>query len=97
MTQTQVLKKVRSAHWRGLQRLYRRAYKEGFEAGVARAHGQGRRGRTIRGDATVDGLVRRIERHFGLDRYGFEVLVVHSGSKTRVPARDLLRRYRREE
>jgi len=97
MTQTQLLKKLHRANWRALQRLYKRVYQEGFEAGLTRAHGQGRRGRTIRGDATVEGLVRRIERQFGLDRYGFEVLVVHAGSKKRVPARDLLRRYRVED
>jgi hypothetical protein len=39
-------------------------------------------------------LVRRIERHFGLDRYGFEVRVVHAGSGRRVPGADLLRKYR---
>jgi hypothetical protein len=77
--------------------MYRLAYQDGFDAGLARAHGGGRRGRTIRADATVDGLVRRIERHFGLDRYGFEVRVVHSGSGRRVPARDLLLKYRIEE
>jgi hypothetical protein len=97
MTQAQLLKKIHRAHWRALQKLVKRAYRDGVEAGLARAHGQGRRGRTIRGDATVEGLVRRIERHFGLDRYGFEVLVVHQGSKKRVPARDLLRRYRVED
>jgi hypothetical protein len=96
MTQTQLLKKIRRAHWRALERLVRRAYKEGFDAGLARAHGQGRRGRTIRGDATVEGLVRRIEQHFGLDRYGFEVKVVHAGSGKRVPARSQLRTYRVE-
>ena len=93
MTQTQLLKKLQRSHGRALQTLWKRAYQEGFEAGLARAHGQGRRGRTIRADATVQGLVSRIERHFGLDRYGFEVIVVHAGSKTRVPSRDLLRRY----
>jgi hypothetical protein len=97
MTQAQVLKKIQRAQWRALQRLVKRAYREGVEAGLTRAHGQGRRGRTIRGDATVQGLVSRIERHFGLDRYGFEVLVVHKGSKKRVPALDLLRRYRVED
>ena len=97
MTQTQLLKKIHRANWRALQKLVKRAYQDGYEAGLARAHGQGRRGRTIRGDATVEGLVRRIERHFGLDRYGFEVLVAHRGSKKRVPARDLLRRYRVED
>ena len=97
MNQTQVLKRVRRAQWRGLERMVRQAYQEGYEAGLARAHGQGRRGRTIRADATVEGLVRRIERHFGLGRYGFEVRVVHQGSKKRVAARDLLRKYRVEE
>ena len=97
MTQTRFLRKAQRAHWRGLQRIVKRAYREGYEAGLTRAHGQGRRGRTIRGDATVSGLVRRIGRHFGLDRYGFEVIVVHGGSKKRVPARDLLRRYRLED
>jgi len=97
MTQSQLLKKLQRANWRALRKLARQAYQEGYEAGLARAHGQGRRGRTIRGDATVQGLVRRIERHFGLDRYGSEVLIVHRGSKKRVPARDLLRRYRVED
>jgi hypothetical protein len=94
MTQTRTLQKLRSAHWRSLERFLKRAYQEGFEAGLARAHGQGRRGRTIRADATVDGLTRLIERHFGLDRYGFEVRIVHAGSKKRVPARDVLQKYR---
>jgi hypothetical protein len=97
MTQTQVLRKLHRANWRQLRKLTRQAYQEGVDAGLSRAHGHGRRGRTIRGDATVAGLVRRIERHFGLHRYGFEVLVVHKGSKKRVPARDLLRRYRVED
>ena len=97
MTQTQLLKKLQRANWRALRKLARQAYQEGYEAGLARAHGQGRRGRTIRGDATIEGLVRRIERHFGLDRYAFEVLIAHRGSKKRVPARDLLRRYRLED
>jgi hypothetical protein len=43
----------------------------------------------------VAGLVRRIERHFGLDRYGFEVRVVHAGSGRRVASRDLLGKYLR--
>jgi hypothetical protein len=97
MTQTQALRRLGRAHWRALERMYRRAYQDGFDAGLARAHGGGRRGRTIRADATVEGLVRRIERHFGLERYGFEVRVVHAGSGRRVPARDLLLRYRLEE
>ena len=49
-----------------------------------RAHGQSRRGRTIRADATVAGLVHLIERHFGLDRYGFQVRVVNARSGRRV-------------
>ena len=97
MTQKQILKKVHRDNWRSLRRLVRSAYIDGVEAGVSRAHGAGRRGRTIRGDATVQGLVNRIERHFGLGRYGFEVLVVHKGSKKRVPARHLLRRYKVED
>jgi hypothetical protein len=96
MTQTETLKRLKRAHWRGIERMLRRAYQEGFDAGLARAHGQGRRGRTIRGDATVAGLVQRIERHFGLDRYGFEVRIVHRGSGRRVAAADTLRRYRVE-
>lgn len=96
MTQTQTLQRLKRAQWRGLERLLKGAYQDGFEAGLARAHGQGRRGRTIRGDATVAGLVDRVERHFGLGRYGFEVRIVHRGSGRRVPATDTLRRYRLE-
>lgn len=94
MTQNELLRKTRRAHWRGLERLIREAYHEGFEAGLARAHGTGRRGRTIRGDATVAGLVQRLERHFGLDRYGFEVRVVHGNSGRRVSLGDEIRKYR---
>jgi hypothetical protein len=94
MTQVQVLRKLKLAHGRALENLLKRAYREGYDAGIARAHGQGRRGRTIRADATVEGLVRLIEAHFGLDRYGFQVRVVHSASGRRVPASDQLRRYR---
>lgn len=61
------------------------------------AHGAGRCGRSIRGDATVDGLVRRMERHFGLDRYGFEVRIVHGRSGRRVPVADEIRKYRAAE
>ena len=93
MTQTQTVRRIKRNHWRTLDRLIRNAYLEGFEAGVARARGAGRRGRTIRADATVEGLVRRIERHFGLDRYDFEVRVVHPGSGRRVPARDHLEKH----
>ncbi len=97
MTQTQVLRKLQRSHWRSLQQSLKRAYREGYEAGLTRAHGQGRRGRTIRADATVDGLVRLIEAHFGLDRYGFEVRIVHASSGRRVPATDQIRKYRIEE
>ena len=94
MTQTQALRKLRQSQWRSLERHLKEAYREGFEAGLARAHGAGRRGRTIRRDATVDGLVRRIERHFGLERYAFEVRVVHPKSGRRIPVADLLLRHR---
>lgn len=94
MTQAQTLRRLKRSLWRGLERLLRRAYQEGFDAGLARAHGQGRRGRTIRADATVEGLIRRIDNHFGLARYGFEVRVVHARSKRAVPSRDLLSKYR---
>jgi hypothetical protein len=97
MTLTRTLKDLRRRHWRGLERLVRRAWKEGFEAGEARARGARRRGRTIRGDATVAGLIAQVERHFGLDRYGFEVKVVHGSSGRRVPSGDRLARYRLEE
>jgi hypothetical protein len=97
MTQTQLLKRIQRANWRSLQRLVKQAYQEGFNAGVARAHGAGRRGRTIRADARVEGLVRRIERHFGLGRYAFQVRVVHAASGRRIPARDLLVKYLTDE
>lgn len=96
MTQTEALRKLKRSHWQSLQRVLKRAYREGYEAGLARAHGQSRRGRTVRGDATVEGLVRLIEAHFGLDRYGFEVRVVHGASGRRVPAGDEIRKYRLE-
>jgi len=97
MTQTQLLKRIQRANWRSLQRLVKRAYQEGFNAGLARAHGAGRRGRTIRADARVEGLLRRIDRHFGLRRYAFEVRVVHAASGRRIPARDLLVKYLTDE
>ena len=97
MTQKQALGRLKRAHWRALERIARRAYQEGFEAGLHRAHGQRRRGRTIRADATVEGLLRLVEQHFGLDRYAFDVRVVHKGSRKHVPLRDLLARYRVEE
>jgi hypothetical protein len=96
MTQTETLRKLKHSHWLTLQRALKRAYREGYDAGIARAHGQGRRGRAVRGDATVDGLVRLIEAHFGLDRYGFEVRVVHGSSGRRVPAGSRIGRYRIE-
>ena len=94
MTQHQALRRLKRQHWRSLEKLVRDAYQEGLAAGSARAHGQRRRGRTIRDDATVEGLTRLIERHFGLDRYGFEIRVVHAGSGRRVPGANLLRTYR---
>ena len=93
MTQTQALKRIKRSHWRSLESLAQRAYQEGFQAGFLRAHGAGRRGRTIRADARVEGLIRLIERHFGLKRYAFEVRVVHPTSGRRIPARDLLVKY----
>jgi hypothetical protein len=96
MTQTETIRNLKRSHWRSLERVVKRAYREGYEAGLARAHGQGRRGRTVRADATVAGLVRLIEAHFGLDRFGFEVRVVHAASGRRVPAGDEIRKYRIE-
>ncbi len=93
MTQTQVLKKLRRSHWIGLEKLLKEAYREGIDAGLARARGQSRRARPIRDDATAEGLIRQIETHFGLDRFAFEVRVVHPGSGRRVPGGDHLRRY----
>ena len=97
MTQSQTMRNLKRRQWRTIEKVLKAAYQEGFEAGLARAHGQGRRGRTIRADATVEGLLRRIERHFGLDRFHFEVRIVHLGSGRRVPAGDLLARYRVED
>ncbi len=93
MTQTETLKRLRRSHWLDLEDLLKEAYREGLEAGLTRAHGQRRRARPIRDDATASGLIRQIERHFGLDRFAFEVRVVHRGSGRRVPGGDLLRRY----
>ena len=93
MTQTHALTRLRRSHWIGLEKLLKEAYQEGVDAGLSRAHGQGRRARPIRDDATANGLVRLIETHFGLDRFAFEVRVVHRGSGRRVPGSDLLRRY----
>ena len=94
MTETQTLKKLKRTHWRSIEGLLKSAYREGLDAGTARARGQSRRGRTIREDATVGGLVRRIESHFGLDRYGFEVRIVHKRSHRAVPASDQIVKYR---
>lgn len=94
MTQTATLQKLRRRQWRSIERILKQAYQEGFDAGIVRAHGQGRRGRTVRADATIAGLANLIERHFGLDRYNFEVRIVHRGSGRRVPAADLLAKYR---
>jgi hypothetical protein len=94
MTETQTLKKLKRAHWRSIEGLLKKAYRHGFEAGVQRARGQSRRGRTIRGDATLGGLVRQIEGHFGLDRYGFEVRIVHKRSRRAVPSHDKVVKYR---
>lgn len=97
MTQTQTLKRLQRSQWRAIRGHLRAAYQEGYEAGLARAHGQGRRGRTIRADCTVHGLLRLVERHFGLKRYDFEVRIVHATSGRRVPGADLLEKYRLDE
>jgi len=97
MTQNRTLKRLHRQHWNSLRKLLRSAYQEGLEAGLARARGTRRRGRTIRADATVDGLVRQIVRHFGLDRYGFDVRIVHASSGRRVAAGSLLRSHRAED
>jgi hypothetical protein len=97
MTQREALARFKRANWRAFERLLKHAYREGYEAGLRRAHGAGRRGRTIRADATVEGLLRLVEKHFGLERYAFDVRVVHKGSRRHVPMRDLLARYRVEE
>jgi hypothetical protein len=97
VTQKEAVRRLKRAHGRALERLVRHAYQEGLDAGLARAHGQGRRGRAIRADATVEGLIERIEQHFALERYGFQVRVVHAASGRRVPGRDLLGKYRLED
>src|SRR5262249_19814317 len=59
-------------HWRAwgrtFEKLLVKAYQDGLKEGIRRAHGDRRRGRSIRADATAEGLVRRIEEHFHLDR-----------------------------
>jgi len=52
---------------------------------------------TIREDATVAGLLRNIERHFGLRPYRFELQIVHPGTRRRVPGSSLLRTYRSDD
>ncbi len=93
MTQTQTLRKLQRRHWRTLEQLVKRAYQEGVKDGRARAHGQGRRGRTIRADATVEGMLKLIERHFGLDRYHFEIRAVHRGTRRHLPLGDPIGKY----
>ena len=39
MTQTQALRSLKRAHGRALEQLFKRAYREGYDAGIARAHG----------------------------------------------------------
>ncbi len=97
MTQNEALKRIRQSHWQSLERHLKRAYQEGVEEGRSRAKGAGRHGRTIRGDATVAGLTRLIEKHFGLARYAFEVRIVHPQSGRRIPTRNLLREHLAEE
>jgi hypothetical protein len=94
MTQTQTLQKIQRRHWKTLEQLMKRAYREGLAAGRMKAHGQGRPGRTIRADATVEGLVRLIEQHFGLDRYHFDVRLVHRGTRRHLPLHDSIGKYR---
>ena len=91
MIQSEAQRRLKRSHWRSLDRLVKQAYRAGLEEGRARARGAGRRGRTIRGDATVEGLLRLVTSHFGLDRYAFELRVVHPKSGRRIPAKDLLR------
>ncbi|HEY7728578.1 MAG TPA: hypothetical protein VID50_09000 [Candidatus Eisenbacteria bacterium] len=97
MTQAQILRRLKRSHWRSLEHLLKRAYRAGLDEGLARAHGAGRRGRTIRADSTVEGLLRQIQLHFGLKRYGFEVRVVHPVSGRRIPAHDQLLQHLRGE
>ena len=94
MTQARTIAKLQRQWRRQLEHLLKQSYQEGVEAGLARAHGLGRRGRTIRADTKVEGLVRLIEQHFSLDRYSFEVRIVHGKSGRRLPAEDLIRKYR---
>jgi hypothetical protein len=93
MKSSKVMSRLQREHWRALKGFFNEAYREGFEAGLARAGGTRRQGRTVRDDATVEGLVRLVEAHFGLDRYTFEVRIVHPSGR-RLPAGDHLRKYR---
>lgn len=43
MTQAQAVKKLHRAHRTSIEMLMSCAYQEGFDAGLARAHGAGRR------------------------------------------------------
>ncbi len=52
MSQTHALKRLRRAHWIGLEKILKEAYQEGVEAGLARAHGQSRRARPIPAQAS---------------------------------------------
>lgn len=97
MTQTRAVQRLHRSWKRQLERLLKEAYQDGFEAGGVRAHGRSRRGRTVRADTKVEGLVRLIARHFSLDRYAFEVRIVHGRSGRRLPADDLIRKYRLPE
>ena len=95
MKVARVMSRLQREHWRALRGFFVEAYREGYEQGLADAGGMRRRARPVREDATVEGLVRLIEAHFGLDRYTFEVRIVHPSGR-RVPGADLLRRYRQE-
>src|SRR5512141_21684 len=53
VTQAQTLRKLHRTWRRQLEKLLKEAYEEGRTAGLARAHGLGRRGRTIREDTKV--------------------------------------------
>lgn len=96
MTEREVRRMLMRQYLRKIDQLMKDAYEAGVEAGVVRAHGQGRRGRTIREDATVAGLVDLIKDHFGLARYKFDVRIVHASGR-RVPDLDHLRKYKLPE
>ncbi len=96
MNEREVRRKLMRQYLRNIDQLVKTAYQEGVEEGIARAHGQRRRGRTVREDATVAGLVELIQDHFGLKRYKFEVRIVYASGR-RVPDLDLLRKYKLPE